>query len=272
MTARLLRSAVLAAVVAVAALPGAAGAQDDRRSAPFNWKGSARSGSWLTLRNVNGSVRIEGTSGGQVEVQATKQWRRGDPESVQVRVTRYGADGENVLVCAIWRDAECDERGYRSRGDRGRGRDRDDDVSVDFVVRVPRGVNVSSGTVNGSMRIGGVSGEVRASTVNGGVEATSTGGPVSATTVNGDVDARMTTLGDRDVRFATVNGSVTVSLPERLDADIEMTTVNGSLQADYPLTMSGRINPRRIRATVGRGGPQLRFTTVNGSVTLRKGA
>ena len=266
---RLVRTAALLAVVA--AVPAAARAQDDTRSEPFSWRGPAAAGSWLTLRNVNGSVRIEGTSGGQVEVQATKRWRRGDPRSVQVRVTRYGAANADVLVCAVWEGAECDERGYRSRDDRGR-RERDHDVSVDFVVRLPRGVHVSSSTVNGSLRVADVSGEVRATTVNGGIEARSTGGPVSATTVNGDVDARMTTLGDRDVRFTTVNGSVTVSLPERLDADIEMTTVNGSLHADYPLTMTGRINPRRIRATVGRGGPRLQFTTVNGSVTLRKGA
>jgi DUF4097 and DUF4098 domain-containing protein YvlB len=82
----------------------------------------------------------------------------------------------------------------------------------------------------------------------------------------------MSDVGDRDLRFATVNGSVTVSLPDEVDAEVEMSTVNGSLNADYPLTLSGRIDPRRIRATVGRGGPQLRFTTVNGSVTLRKGA
>jgi hypothetical protein len=258
-----------ALLLAAAASPATVHAQESSAT-PFTWSGAAAPGSWLTLRNVNGSVRVEGGSGREIEVRATKRWRRGNPEEVEVRVTRYGADDRNVLVCAIWDEAECDENGYRSRGDRNR--DRDNDVSVEFVVRVPRGVNVSTGTVNGSVRVADVSGEVRASTVNGGVEARSLGGPVSASSVNGDVDARMTALGDRDLRFATVNGSVTVSLPESIDAEVEMSTVNGSLNADYPLTLSGRIDPRRIRATVGRGGPQLRFTTVNGSVTLRKGA
>ena len=269
MAYRTLRTA--AAFFLVAAAVAAPARAQGSREEPFSWTGAAAGGSWLTLRNVNGAVRIEGTSGSQVEVRATKRWRRGNPADVEVRVTRYGAGGRDVLVCAVWDDAECDERGYRSNEGR-RDRDRDNDVSVDFVVRVPRGVNVAPGTVNGSVRVSDVTGEVRASTVNGAVEARSLGGPVSASTVNGDVDVRMASLGDRDVSFATVNGSVTVELPERLDADVEMTTVNGSLQADYPLTLSGRINPRRIRATVGRGGPQLRFTTVNGSVTLKKGA
>ena len=264
---RLLRTVALLAALAA---PAALRAQESREE-PFTWRGPAAGGSWLTLRNINGSVRIEGTTGREVEVRATKRWRRGNPEDVAVRVTRYGAGDANVLVCAVWHDAECDERGYRS-DDRRRDHDRGNDVSVDFVVRVPRGMHVAPGTVNGAVRVSDVAAEVRASTVNGAVEARSLGGPVSATTVNGDIDVRMASLNDRDARFTTVNGSVTVSLPERLDADVEMTTVNGSLHADYPLTLSGRVNPRRIRATVGRGGPQLSFTTVNGSVTLRKGA
>lgn len=260
-------AALLAA--ALGAAPAALGAQEGR-SAPFAWTGAAAAGSWLRLRNVNGAVRVEGTSGGQVEVRATKRWRRGNPEDVEIRVTRYGPGGANVLVCAIWRDAQCDENGYRGNDDRrGRG---DDDVSVEFVVRVPRGVNVAPGTVNGSVTVADVAGEVRASAVNGAVEASSLGGPVSASTVNGDVDVRMARVSGQDLTFNTVNGSVTVALPAQLDADIELRTVNGSLRTDYPLTISGRVNPRRINATVGRGGPRLRFSTVNGSVTLRKGA
>lgn len=262
-------AAALAALLLVTA-PAALAAQESG-SAPFTWTGEAAPGSWLRLRNVNGSVRVEGGDGAEVEVRATKRWRRGDPEDVRVRVTRYGPDGRNVLVCAVWYDAECDENGYRGPNGR-RGRDGgDDDVSVEFVVRVPRGVNVAPSTVNGSVRVTGVAAEVRVSAVNGGVEARSLGGPVSASTVNGDVDVRVASLAGRDLSFATVNGSVTVALPAQLDADVELSTVNGSLEADYPLTLTGRVNPRRIRATVGRGGPRLRFSTVNGSVTLRRG-
>jgi hypothetical protein len=261
-------AAALLVAAAVAAAPAPVHAQQSEAE-PFNWSGAVSQGSWVRVRNVNGSVRVEGTSGGQVEVRATKRWRRGNPEDVEIRVTRFGQGDRDVLVCAIWDGAECDENGYRSRRDR---RGRDNDVSVEFVVRVPRGVNVAPGTVNGTVRVADVTGEVRASTVNGEVQARSLGGPVSASTVNGDIDVRMGSLGDEDLTFNTVNGSVTVALPEQLDADVEMSTVNGSLRADYPLTLSGRVNPRRIRATVGRGGPQLRFNTVNGSVTLRKGA
>lgn len=258
----------LVGLVAVAVLAPAAARGQERQDDSFTWNGAVGSGSWVTLRNLNGPVRIEGSDGRQVEVRATKRWRRGDPEEVEIRVTRYGSNDDDVLVCAIWGNATCDENGYRTeRGNRG---DRNNDVSVEFVVRVPRGVNVAPGTVNGTVRVDDVTGEVRASTVNGAVEARSLGGPVTASTVNGDVNVQMSTVGDRDLRFNTVNGSVTVALPDRLDADVEMNTVNGHLQADYPLTLSGRINPRHMRGTIGNGGRRITFTTVNGSVTLKR--
>lgn len=255
--------AACAATLALAA-PAALGAQRSDANA-FSWSGPVGAGNWLRLRNVNGSVRVEGSAGREVEVRATKRWRRGRPEDVQIRVTRYGPGDQNVLVCAIWGDAQCDENGYRSRGG-----NRENDVSVDFVVRLPRGVNVAPSTVNGSVQVADVSGEVRAGTVNGAVEARSLGGPVSASSVNGDVDVRMASLGDRDLSFSTVNGTMTVALPAQLDADIELRTVNGSLNADYPLTISGRVNPRHLRGTIGRGGRRLTFSTVNGDVRLRK--
>ena len=80
----------------------------------------------------------------------------------------------------------------------------------------------------------------------------------------------MGALGTEPLHYATVSGSITVEIRGQLDADVEMTTVNGSLSSDYPMTLDGRINPRHLRATIGKGGRQLRFTTVNGSVRLVK--
>jgi DUF4097 and DUF4098 domain-containing protein YvlB len=70
--------------------------------------------------------------------------------------------------------------------------------------------------------------------------------------------------------FATVNGSITVSFPASVNADVDMSTVNGKLSSDFPLTVEGTFSPRRLRATLGKGGPALRLSTVNGSIRLRK--
>jgi len=112
---------------------------------------------------------------------------------------------------------------------------------------------------------------VIASTVNGRVEVATSTGPVNAKSVNGSVNVRMDELqGDEDLDFSTVNGSVSVEVPSNFAGDLVMETVNGSLTTDFPLMISGKMNPKHIRATIGKGGRRVRMTTVNGSIELRK--
>jgi DUF4097 and DUF4098 domain-containing protein YvlB len=242
----------------------------EQQGRDFRWEGAVASGKWVKVQNINGDVEVMPASGNRVEITAIKRNRRGDADNVRIEVKRYGTNEENVFVCAIWGEATCDENGYHSPKRRHRDND-EDDTEVEFTVRVPRGVNVDVGTVNGSVDVRGATGEVNASSVNGGVEAISDGGPVSASTVNGSIRASMRTLGGGDLEFSTVNGSITVELPEELNADLRMTTVNGTLSSrDFPLTVTGRFNPQNMRATIGKGGTRLSFSTVNGNVEIRK--
>src|SRR5687768_15219857 len=262
---RLLSASLIVAFAAPALV-----AQDQGRD--FRWEGAVAPGKWVKLQNINGDVEVVPASGNRVEVTAIKRTDDGDPDEVRIEVTRYGTNDENVFICAIWDDATCDaERGYNSPKRRNRHRDNDNDTEVEFTVRVPRGVNVDVGTVNGSVDVRGTTAEVHASSVNGGVDAVSEGGPVHASTVNGSIRASMRDLGDGDLEFSTVNGSITVELPENLNADLRMNTVNGTLSSrDFPLTVTGRFSPQNLRATIGKGGTRLSFSTVNGNVEIRK--
>jgi hypothetical protein len=243
----------------------------EAQSRDFRWEGAVASGKWVKVQNINGGIEVMPASGNRVEITAIKRNRRGDTDNVRIEVKRYGTNEENVFVCAIWGEATCDENGYESPRRRHRDHDDDDETEVEFTVRVPRGVNVNVGTVNGSVDVRGATGEVNASSVNGGVEAISDGGPVTASTVNGSIRASMRSLGTGELEFTTVNGSIIVELPEDLNADLRMTTVNGTLSSrDFPLTVSGRFSPQNLRATIGRGGTRLSFTTVNGNVEIRK--
>jgi Putative adhesin len=238
-------------------------------AADFSWDGRIAPGRWIRVKNMNGAITVEPSTSDRVEVRARKRvGRHGDPEDVRIEVQKVGAGDGDVLICALWNeDAECTETSYRSNSSGWRR----NDTEVEFTVRLPKDVRVAVSTVNGSVEVAGATSQVEAHTVNGGIEAATTGGPVSAGTVNGDIRVRMASLGGSDdLAYSTVNGSVTVELPERVDAEVELTTVNGSLEADYPLTMQGRISPRRIRATIGQGGRRMEFKTVNGNVRLVK--
>lgn len=282
---RLSRSTLLAvgaglALAAVAPLaPRATGtfalAQDSNTKNAFSWSGEIKPDHWIRVRNLSGSIIVEPSSGDKVEVQAVEHWRRGDPSMVRFTTQKVGPGDDDVLICALWgQNSDCDEHGYHSHSDEDYGGRRNNDVEVQFHVRVPRGVRVAMNTVNGSVHVDGATAEVVAGSVNGEVDVATSGGPVSATTVNGTVRANVGAVGnDDDMNFGTVNGSVIVTLPPDLSADVDVSTLNGSVNTDFPLSVTGRIERRHVNAHIGKpgGGARIRLRTVNGSVELRKG-
>ncbi len=263
------RTFLIATAFAIASASVALPAEAQRTSGDrFEWSGALAAGRTVRIYNLNGSVRVEAADGATASVVGEKRYRQGDPREVRFEMVR---DGDNVTVCALWHEeATCDRSGARYPESRQR-RSSNNDTSVQFTVRLPRGVNVVASSVNGAVEVRGATAEVVAKTVNGRVEATSSGGPVEASTVNGSLHARMAQLPrNSQLEYSTVNGSVTIEVPASLSARIEMSTVNGSLSSDFPMTLQGRVNPRRIDAVIGSGDGRLTLKTVNGSINLRK--
>ena len=258
-----IRQVVTAVLVASSLGASAALAQE---SDTFTWNGTLAEGRTVHLHNVNGEVRFEVGSGNTVAVRGEKRWRRGDPADVRIEA-RALANGD-VLVCAMWRERDtCEVSGIEGSGRRNDDYNNRNDVSVRFVVTVPAHANVDVNTVNGDVEVQELRGNVEANTINGDVEAASSGGPVEARTVNGSIRARGQIASD-GLNYSTVNGSIELVLPQNSNADVDLSTVNGRVSSDFPITFSGEINPRRIRAKLGNGGPSLRARTVNGGIRL----
>jgi hypothetical protein len=251
----------LLAATAATATPLAAQARD------FQWRGRLDRGQTLEIRGVNGAVRAVASDDDAVSVRAERRGRRDDPESVRIEVVEH-ADG--VTICAVYPTPRNSRRENECRPGGGRNSVQNNDVKVDFLVRIPAGVRFAGHTVNGDVDADGLRADVQASTVNGSVDVRTTGF-AEASTVNGDITLRLgRSQIDEDVEFETVNGSITIEMPEGLDADFRARTVNGSIDSDFPISVTGKISRRSIRGTIGNGGPELRLSTVNGSIRLRK--
>ena len=256
-----MRTLVTAAALCLTALATAA-AQD------FNWHGRLAAGKRLEVKGVSGDVRAVLTSGEAV-VNATKHSRRSDPDEVEIKVVESEA---GITICAVYptprrarRENTCEP------GDGWHSSTEDNDVTVDFEVQVPAGVEFLGQTVNGEMSAEGLKADVRASTVNGSVRVTTTG-LAEASTVNGSVYVQMGRANwDSELEFSTVNGGITLIMPSKLDTEVRASTVNGEIDSDWPMMMSGKFGPRRLRGTIGAGGRTLSLSTVNGEIRLRKG-
>jgi DUF4097 and DUF4098 domain-containing protein YvlB len=124
--------------------------------------------------------------------------------------------------------------------------------------------------VPGDIRAEGLRADARAETVNGNVDV-HTAGFAEASTVNGNITCRLGRSSfEEDVEFETVNGSITIEMPEGLNADFRANTVNGGIDSDFPILVTGKVSRRSLRGSIGEGGPELRLSTVNGSIRLRK--
>src|SRR5258705_2139150 len=235
----------------------------------FNWHGRLAAGKRLEVKGVNGDVRAVLASGAEAVVNARKHSRRSDPDEVEIKVVE---SDEGITICAVYpTPRRAREENGCEPGDRWHSNTDNNDVSVDFEVQVPAGIEFNGQTVNGEMRAEGLKGDVRASSVNGSVRVSTTG-LAEASTVNGSVYAEMGRADwTNDLEISTANGGITLGIPGKLDTEIRANTVNGDIETDWPLTITGRFSNRRLRGTIGAGGRGLNLGTVNGEIRLKKG-
>ena len=285
-----------ALLVTALAMPVVALAQE--RGRDFSFDDRVPAGAWLRVHTLGGDIRVTAASGDRVEVIGRKEGE----DAAEIRITSVRR-GDDVTICAMFEESECDAEGIHT----SRGRRRHNDASADFEIRLPRGVKIAAVSGNGDVSVTGATAEVVATTGNGIVRAATTGGPVRASSGNGDInvteaggeviarsgngdvnvetstgpvsahtgngriDARMSSLsGTADMAFRTGNGDVTVVLPSDFEGEIDVQIPNGALETDFPLRVQGRIDPHRVRATIGRGGRRITITSGSGGAEIRK--
>jgi hypothetical protein len=240
----------------------------------FRWQGRVQPGQTVEIKGVNGSVRAEGSGGNQVEVVANKKGRRSDTKEVEIRVVEHAG---GVTICAVYPSSDASRPNDCQPGRAGNMNVQDNDVEVNFTVKVPAGVRFAGRTVNGGVEAERIGSDVEARTVNGDISI-SASGIAEASTVNGSIKASMGSASwTNELKFNTVNGGITLDFPSALSADLRAETLNGELSSDFPMNMQssqegGRGRPKRISATIGSGGRGLVLKTINGDIRLGRGA
>ena len=210
----------------------------------------------VSLHNVNGSVHITAWDRNEVKVDAIKRARTQEALKEAEIVVDHRADAVEIRT----RYPEHHE------GDR-------DTASVDYTLSVPRRARLDDiKTVNGTVEISGLGGEVRAASVNGAVLGLRLVGEAALSTVNGRVEAEFERLEGKPVSLKSVNGAVVLRLPTHAGARLKASTVHGSINSDFDLAVRHlNFGPGRdVETTLGPGGPDVQLRTVNGSIQLRR--
>ncbi|HJX92018.1 MAG TPA: DUF4097 family beta strand repeat-containing protein [Pyrinomonadaceae bacterium] len=247
--------------------------QNVSHSDEFRWSGNVPAGSSIEVKGISGEIVADAASGSEVQVVALKKARRGDVNSVHIKVEQHEG---GVTICALYPDDEGEYSANCSGGvvnDSGRsegsGNVRNNDVTVDFTVHVPSQVGFVGKTVNGGISVTSLSGNVVTRTVNGSIKISTTG-YAEAATVNGEINARfLNGAWPKELSFKTVNGEINLDLPANLSATIDAKTFNGVINSDFPLNVIEEKGRKALRGTIGSGGRELNLKTLNGSINLR---
>jgi hypothetical protein len=250
--------------------------QTSSHSDEFRWNGNIAPGLAIEVKGINGEINAEPTSGSEVQVVASKRSKRSDVNSVQIKVQQHAG---GVTICALYPNDEgkypTDCMGENSSKDNNEGSGsengsaRNNDVRVDFTVRVPDRVGFVAKTINGGISATSLTGNVVTKTINGSIKI-STSGYAEASTINGEIVARINDANwPKSLTFKTLNGEINLDLPRSVNASVDAQTLNGTINSDFPLEVTNQKGKKFVRGTIGSGGRELFLKTLNGSINLR---
>ena len=132
-------------------------------------------GGRVEIRNVNGRIEVQPSSGHTVEVVAVKTARGPDRRSRARGARRRSRSLENVGADVIRVETKLPRgAGFFSNGG-----------EVRYTVKVPASAVTEVITVNGGVEVIGLTGRIRAETTNGGIVGRDVSGSLEASTTNG---------------------------------------------------------------------------------------
>lgn len=267
LTTRLYLPLALTAIVAAAGCDHAEGRHSDRRSS--NARRATITRNWpaaniqqVKVFEVSGSITVEATPGNEISLLASAE---GDLE------VQKGRENDGLFTTELVGDTlrigreEQKRKGWNIGFLWG-----DDDVEIDYVLKVPPTVNLDVSTVNGRIATRGTEGSTEATTVNGSIDIETSGAKeLAASTVNGRVKAKFT-RSFQGARFKTVNGGVVATLPQTASFTVNLSQVNGDFEASFPLSIHSNPGSRRVSGEINGGQHELKIVTVNGDVELAR--
>lgn len=101
-------------------------------------------------------------------------------------------------------------------------------------------------------------------------------GPLVVSTINGEVTVVFTDFSkERPMSIASINGPVDVTIPAKAGVNLEISTIHGNMYSDFDLNSGDKdmrkIGGDEIRAAVNGGGTDLKLSTINANIYVRKG-
>jgi hypothetical protein len=276
-----------AAILALAGLPIAICARDHDRNWKLDEKESIQksfdvsaNGRKLLVDNIHGYVHVTGYGGTQVQVSVEKHIFADTQEAITEarRDVKLDMSQQGNFV-RLYEDGPFrNNNGTNYRGEDYYGYR----VVFDFDVQVPFDTELVLKTVNqGNIEVRKTTGDYDIHGLNGGIEMDEVAGSGYVNTLNGPLKVTFSRNPTKATEFKTLNGAVDIYFRDGLNADLKFKKLNGGIYTDFEVTAlpsseggesrNGKFvyrSSRMIGGRTGKGGPELSFETLNGSIRL----
>ncbi|MBT4484992.1 MAG: DUF4097 family beta strand repeat protein [Candidatus Latescibacteria bacterium] len=150
---------------------------------------------------------------------------------------------------------------------------------------------VGGGMLKGNIKISSISGDIEASTMEGDITLTDISGTVVVNTMSGNIETTFKDYKkDKPMSFSVMSGDIDVTLPSAIKADIKVKNIDGDVFTDFEIEMIpvsteeqssgadkifgvnlGAMLGNNIYGKINGGGPEIRVTTLDGDIYVRKG-
>ena len=235
----------------------------------------------LLVDNISGSIRVTGASGSQVQVVVEQTIHSDYNEAVAEAKRDIKLDmSQQGNFVRLYEDGPFrSNNGTNYRGDNYYGYR----VDYDYEIQVPYDTELDLKTINhGDIEVKKTTGDYTVHGLNGGIDLEDVSGAGSVRTLNGKVKVTFSKNPVKNTEFKTLNGTVDVYFQPGLNADLRFKKLNGGIFTDFEVTAlplpassgssdGGRWvyrSDRSMSGRAGKGGPELSFETLNGSIRL----
>ena len=244
--------------------------------------------STLFIYNISGFIKVEGYAGNKVLLEMDKTITADEDKTLETgkKEFRLAFDERTDTIMAYIAEPY-DSRPHRSWHYNDDRQEIEYQYNVDFIVKVPFGMNLHISTVNdGIISVNNVSGNLHVNNVNEEISIKNAKGTTYAHTVNGDVSVSYLSNPAEESSYYTINGDIHVNYKPDLSADLQFKSMNGEFCTDFqeverlPARVT-KVQEKKGDGIVyklntitfvrfGKGGKIFKFETLNGNVYIKK--
>src|SRR6185369_10633223 len=231
------------------------GATNDETRKTFELKPGAR----VEVQGINGFVEVQTSDTNTAEVYVR---RTGDnANSLSLRELIVEETGEGIIVRST--------RKHTGLWDHLFGKDPKEEVTI----KAPRQIALSLRGVNGRVSTGDIDGSMEVKGINGRLELGMANDSITISGVNGSIAVGLRQISDQGARISGVNGGIELRLGSDLNADLEARGMNGNVRSEISeVTVERAETWSRYSARIGKGGPSIDISGINGNIRLTRPA